>query len=104
VWVSCPLRWRSRQQQQVFSIVHSERLAKKSRHRATKPAVQAQNVMMKKLGLTSDVHPPDASTFQQFTDTFSSTLTVSHYGALDTLLLAGMGSLATEVAAPVMMS
>ena len=76
----------------------------KSRHRASNPTVQAQNVMMRKLGLTSDIHPPDASSFQQFTDTFTSTLTVSQCEALDALLPAGMGSLATQEVAPVLVS
>ena len=44
-------------------IRRSERLARKSHHRATKPALQAQNVMMKKLGLTSASCPPDATSF-----------------------------------------
>jgi len=99
-----PPRRRSRQPQETVAIRRSERLAKKSRHRATKPAVQAQNVMMKKMGITSDSRPPDASSFQQFTDTFSSTLTKSHCEALDVLLPAGMGALAVEPAAPVMVS
>ena len=76
----------------------------KSRHRATKPAVQAQNVMMKKLGITSEAQPPDATSFQQFTDTFSSTLTISHCEALDALLPKGMGSLAVEAVAPMVVS
>jgi len=102
--VASPPRRRSRPQQQEFTITRSERLARKSRHRATKPVVQAQNVMMKKLGITSDSQLPDASSFQQFTATFSSTLTTSHYEALDALLPAGMGSLAAEVATPMMVS
>jgi len=101
VLVASPPRRHSRQQPQEFTIRRSERLAKKSHLRATKPTVQAQNVMMKKLGITSDAHPPDASSFQQFTDTFSSTLTDSQCKALDDLLPAGMGSLATDVATPV---
>ncbi|KAG2535761.1 uncharacterized protein LOC120692501 isoform X1 [Panicum virgatum] len=99
-----PPRRRSRQPQETVAIRRSERLAKKSRHRATKPAVQAQNVMMKKMGITSDSRPPDASSFQQFTDTFSSMLTKLHCEALDALLPAGMGALAVEPAAPVMVS
>jgi len=99
-----PPRRTSRLQQQEFTVRRSERLARKSRHHATKPAVQAQNVMMKKLGITSDSRPPDASSFQQFTATFSSTLTPAHCEALDTLLPTGMGSLATEVVAPMMVS
>ncbi|KAG2546606.1 hypothetical protein PVAP13_9KG035257 [Panicum virgatum] len=96
-------RRRSRPQQKEFTTRRSERLARKSRHRATKPVVQAQNVMMKKLGITSDSQPPDASTFQQFTATFSSTLATSRCEDLDALLPAGMGSLAMEVATPMMM-
>ncbi|KAG2619263.1 hypothetical protein PVAP13_3NG140895 [Panicum virgatum] len=65
-----PPRRKSHPQPQEFTIWRSERLAKKSRHRATKPVVQAQNVLMKKLGITSDTRPPDASSFQQFTATF----------------------------------
>jgi len=99
-----PPRRTSQLQQQEFTIRRSERLARKSRHRATKPAVQAQNVMMKKLGITSDSRPPDASSFQQFTATFSSTLTPAHCEALDALLPTGMGSLATEVVAPMLVS
>jgi hypothetical protein len=60
--------------------------------------------MMKKLGVTSDTRPPDATSYQQFTDTFSSTLTVSHCEALDALLPKGMGSVTAEVVAPVMVS
>jgi hypothetical protein len=59
---------------------------------------------MKKLGVTTDSRPPDASSFQQFKDTFSSTLILSHCEALDALLPSGMGSMATEVVAPVMVS
>ena len=104
VLVASPPRRRSRQQPQDFTIRRSERLAKKSRHHATKPVVQAQNVMVRKLGLTSDTHPPDASSFQQFEEVFSSSLTVSHCEALDALLPAGMGTLATGVVTPVMVS
>ena len=104
VLTASPPRRCSRQRmqpQQGFSIRRSKRLARKSRHRATKPVVQAQNVMMRKLGLTSDTHPPDASSFQQFEEAFSSSLSVSHYEALDALLPAGMGTLATGVVTPV---
>ena len=73
------------------SIRHSERLAKKSRHRATKPALQAQNVMMKRLGVTSPSRPPDANSYQRFVDIFSSTLSTSHCEALDVLLPTGLG-------------
>ena len=102
--VASPPRRRSRPQPEEFTIRRSERLARKSRHRATKPVVQAQNVMMKKLGITSDSQPPDASSFQQFMATFSSTLTTSHCEDLDALLPAGMGSLAAEVATLMMVS
>ena len=60
--------------------------------------------MMKKLGMTSDTRPPDPTSYKQFTDMFSSTLTVSHCEALDALLPKGMGSVTTEVVAPVMVS
>jgi len=96
-----PPRRRSRQPQQEVTIRRSERLARKSCHRATKPVVQAQNVLMKKLGITSDDRPPDASSFQQFTDTFSSTLTKTQCEALDALLPSGMGALAMDTVAPV---
>ncbi|KAG2570428.1 hypothetical protein PVAP13_7KG021209 [Panicum virgatum] len=104
VLVASPPRRRSRQQPQDFVIRRSERLAKKSKHHATKPAIQAQNVLMRKLGFTSDSHPPDASSYQQFEEAFSSSLTVSYCEALDALLPAGMGALATGVATPVMVS
>ena len=97
-----PPRRQSQRPPQSFFVRRSERLAKKSRHRATKPVVQAQNVMMKKLGITSDARPPDASSYQQFADTFSSTLPVTHCEALDALLPKGMGSMATEVVVPVL--
>ena len=99
-----PPRRRSRQPQQEVTIRCSERLARKSCHRATKPVIQAQNVLMKKLGITSDDRPPDASSFQQFTDTFSSTLTKTQCEALDALLPSGMGALAMDTVAPVWVS
>ncbi|KAG2559162.1 hypothetical protein PVAP13_8NG313968 [Panicum virgatum] len=102
--LNSPPRRRSKQPDQAFSIRRSKRLAMKSRHRATKPAIQAQNVMMKKMGITSESQPPDATSFQQFTDTFSSTLTISHCEALDALLPKGMGSLAVEPVAPMVVS
>ncbi|XP_039845840.1 uncharacterized protein LOC120705521 [Panicum virgatum] len=104
VLVASPPRRRSRQQPQEFTIRRSERLAQKSHHRATKPAVQAQNVMMRKLGFTSDLHPPDASAFQQFEQAFSSSLSVSHCEALDILLPTEMGTMAADVATPVLVS
>jgi len=67
-------------------------LAKKSRHRATKPAQQAQNVLMKRLGLTSTSLPPDASSFQRYTAMFSSTMTASQCEAMDALLPTGLAS------------
>jgi hypothetical protein len=60
--------------------------------------------MMKKLGVTSGSQPPVATSFQRFTDTFSSTLTVSNCEALDALLPKGMGSLAVEAVAPMVVS
>lgn len=104
VLTASPPRRRAKQLQLQFSVRRSKRLANKSRHRATKPVVRTQNVMMKKLGLTTGTHPPDATSFQQYADTFSTTLTDSQYEALDALLPAGMGSLASEVATPVMVS
>jgi len=94
-----PPRRQTRPQQQVFSVRRSERLAKKSRRRATKPSTQAQNVMMKKMGITSDTQPPDATSFQQYTATFSSPLTLTHSEALDALLPSGMGALTVEAPA-----
>ena len=84
-----PPRRRAKSPVLQMSIRRSERLAKKSRQRATKPALQAQNVMKKKLGLTTVECPPDASAFQCYTDTFSSVLSHSQCEALDTLLPAG---------------
>ena len=104
VLVASPPRRSSRQQPQDFVIRRSERLAKKSRHQDTNPAMQAQNVMMRKLGITSDIHPPDASAFQQFEEAFTSSLSASHCEALDALLPTGMGRLATEVATPLRVS
>jgi hypothetical protein len=48
--------------------------------------------------------PPDASSFQQFTDTFSSNLTISQCDALDALLPTGLGFMAAEAAVPVISS
>jgi hypothetical protein len=42
-----PPRRRARSPPKTVAIRCSERLARKSRHRATKPAIQAQNVLMK---------------------------------------------------------
>jgi len=60
--------------------------------------------MMKKLGITSDTQPPDASSFQQFTETFSSNLTPSQCEALDALLQTWMGALATGGSTPIPVS
>ena len=108
VWRDAPLpvlqvtppRRRARPLKQEVVIRCSERLARKSRHRDTKPAVQAQNVMMRKLGITSDTQAPDATSYQRFMDTFASTLSNTHCEALDALLPSGLGcSLTSETAA-----
>jgi len=81
------------------SVRRSKRLAEKSHRRTTKPELQAQNVMLKKLGLTSVECPPDASAFQRYTATFASPLSRSQCEALDTLLPAGpphAGAVASE--------
>ena len=85
-----------------MEIRRSERLAKKPHLRATKPALQAQNVLMRRLGLTMPSAPPDATSFQRFVDTFSSTLTPSQAEALDVLLPAGldMASVAVSPLSP----
>jgi len=62
------------------------RLARKSRHRASKPAIQAQNVLMKRLGMAPNNTPLDASSYQRFVDTFSATLSESQCEAMDELL------------------
>ena len=101
VLLSTPPRRRARVPPEMpFSIRRSERLARKSRHRATKPALQAQNMLMKRLGVTSMERPPDATSYQQFVDTFSSTLTTSQCEAMDVLLPTGLG-LASVAATPV---
>lgn len=68
------------------SIRRRERLARKSRHRASKSVIQAQNVLMKRLGVTSPSRPPDASAFQRFLEVFTSVLTPSQCEALDVLI------------------
>ena len=70
----------------MVAIRRSERLARKSRHRATKPAIQAQNVLMRSLVMAPTNAAPDTSSYQQFVDTFSGTLSVSQCEALDVLL------------------
>jgi len=72
-----------------------------SRHEARGPSTKCHD---EEAGITSDTRPPDASSFQQFTATFSSTLTPAHCEALDALLPAGMGSLATEAAASLLVA
>ncbi|CAN6234632.1 unnamed protein product [Urochloa humidicola] len=52
----------------------SERLAALSGSRAPKPEIQAQNVLMRKLGITSNKRPPDASAFKKFVSVFKSPL------------------------------
>ena len=71
-------RRRARSPAKAVTIRRSERLAKKSRSRATMPALQAQNVLMRRF--------VDATSFQHFVDTFSSTLSESQCEALDVLL------------------
>ncbi|CAO2147747.1 unnamed protein product [Urochloa humidicola] len=68
------------------AIRRSECLAKKSRQRATKPTIQAQNVLMKRLGISSPTGPLDVAAFQRFLEVFTATLSVSQCEALDTLL------------------
>jgi len=104
VLVALPPRWHSRQRPQDFTIRRSERLAKKSRHHATKPAVQAQNVMMRKLGLAHFRHSPAGCLILTATRGIFLFLTVSHCEALDALLPVGMGALATGVVTPIMVS
>ena len=91
-----PKKVRARPQPEVMSIRRSERLEKKSHLRATKPALQAQNLLMRRLGLTTETAPPDATSFQHFVDTFSSTLSKSQCEALD-VLLPNVSSFVTEV-------
>jgi len=55
--------------------------------------------MMKRLGVTSAAHPPDAASYQQYVDMFSATLSTSQCDALDVLLPAGLG-LAAVAATP----
>ena len=86
VAVAPPPRRRARTPPRSVEIRRRERLAKKSHLRATKPAVQAQNVLMRRLGLTTPSTPPDAISFQLFVDMFSTTLSESHCEALDVLL------------------
>ena len=86
VAITPPRRIRARPQPESVILRRSERLAKKSHYRATKPVMQAQNVLMRRLGLTSTTAPPDATSFQHFVDTFSKTLTVTQCEALDVLL------------------
>jgi hypothetical protein len=81
----------------VPSIRRSERLAKKSCHRASKPVLQAQNVLMKKLGITSRSGPPDAAAFQRYLEVFTSMATTSQCEAMDELLVAGGPALAQTV-------
>ncbi|CAL5070849.1 unnamed protein product [Urochloa decumbens] len=69
-----------------LQLRRSERLAKKSRHRATKPALQAQNVLMKKLGISSANGPPDAAAFQKYVEVFHETVTASQCEAMDAIL------------------
>jgi hypothetical protein len=82
------------------AIRRSERLAKKSRQRASKPVVQAQNVLMKRLGITSKSPsaPPDASAFQRYLEAFTSTtLTPTQCEALDVLISESRPSFAAVV-------
>jgi len=81
-----PPRRRARSPPKTVAIRRSERLARKSRHRATKPVIQAQNVLMRRLGMAPANAAPDTSSYQQFVDTFSGTLSVSQAEALEELL------------------
>ncbi|KAG2564719.1 hypothetical protein PVAP13_7NG113189 [Panicum virgatum] len=81
-----PPRRRARSPPKTVAIRRSKRLARKSRHRATKPVIQAQNVLMRRLGMAPANAAPDTSSYQQFVDTFSGTLFVSQAEALEELL------------------
>ncbi|RLN09848.1 hypothetical protein C2845_PM11G18690 [Panicum miliaceum] len=80
-----PPRRRAKSPDQKFLCRRSERLARKSRARASNPEVQAQNVMMRSLGITSDSRLPDANAFDEFVVIFTSPLTPSKQDALNLL-------------------
>jgi hypothetical protein len=48
--------------------------------------VQAQNVLMKRLGITSSSGPPDSIAFQRFLEVFADTVPPSQCEALDELV------------------
>lgn len=64
----------------------SERLAQKSRAKLSKPELQAQNVLMKRLGISTTEGPPDAAAYSRYVEIFTGHLTPSLCEAMDTLV------------------
>lgn len=63
----------------------SKRVAVQCWVRASNPVVQAWNVLMRKLGITSTERPPDADAYIEYTELFNVPLTSTHRAAIRTL-------------------
>ena len=67
----------------------SKRIARVAGGRASNATVQAQNVLLKKLGITSTSKPPVASSVSSYLEFFEKPLSESHKVALDELFPRG---------------
>ena len=74
---------KSRQPRSVTSIRRSGRLAVKPR--AANATLQAQSVLMQKLGLPVDSEPQDPEAFEKYHATFAAPLSPNKQGALQLL-------------------
>jgi hypothetical protein len=75
----------------------STRVAAQGHHRVSNPEVQAQNVLMRKLGITSEERPPDADTIKAYNDIFNSLLGSAQCKAIRALLTAHCPQPSVEV-------
>lgn len=63
----------------------SVRLAGKFKHWVSKPEIQAQNVLMRKWGITSETHPPDADALKDYNELYNQPLSSAHRKAIRAL-------------------
>lgn len=73
----------------------SKRIARKVR--VASPTTQAQNVLMRKWGITSESRAPDADALQEYFQTFSATLSTGHRKAIRSLFKGAIEAVPTMV-------
>lgn len=76
----------------------SKRLAKKAQGQPACPYVRASNVLLRKLGFTSDTRPPNAEAIQEMEESFTETLTASQLEGIRELFAKGTPTLELDEA------